>query len=280
MTAFDRPEYLARTLEGYAQLTGLTEYPFYFFLDGPSDAASAERCQQVRKIADAFEHPDKHVHARPKNIGIAHQIYESKKHLFTTYDAVLSCVDDYAVAPYALQAVLTAHQAYEQARPGVKFTMDAFHVNIGSAEEKQPQLDVLRLGYEHAFYLMTREVWDLIEPDFAEYVRLFIQPYVDAGAPRPYRRRNSGRIRAWFREKLGVNVASSFASSQDGLVRVSMQRQEIRAVTTEVNHTACFGMYGEHQNPGVFRKRRFDQMHLDLFDADDVLAALAKPRII
>jgi GT2 family glycosyltransferase len=110
MTAFDRPHYLKRVLASLDKLDGLCDLPLFFYVDGPYDEGSAERCAESARLCKEFNHPQKTVIVRDKNVGIATQVYESKQAVFSSgYDAVVSLVDDIIIAPYGLEAMLTAY---------------------------------------------------------------------------------------------------------------------------------------------------------------------------
>ncbi|MBO75984.1 MAG: hypothetical protein CME17_01015 [Gemmatimonadetes bacterium] len=279
MTAFDRPEYLARTLDTYKRLRGVDEHDFYFVLEGPHNQATKAKCEQVRQVAESFPHPNKTIWAREKNAGVAHQIYESKQRLFDMgYDAVLSCVDDFLVAPYALDALLLAYSELDE------YTSDLFTICVGSPtsssqEDKAANLDLFTAGGENTFYLKTRKVWTEIEPIYGEYIRKFITPQIERGHPTPYRSRPSGEIRKWFTEILGRPLNPPlFASSQDGCVDIACKIKNIKKMKTYVNHAKCFGEMGEHARPSSFHKSRHGRTVLHEFDRDEVLAALSTPR--
>jgi len=279
MTAFNRPEYLTRTLETYAKAAGLNDHDFYFVLEGPHDKDTEAKCKQVRGVAEAFPHPNKTIWAREKNAGVAHQIYESKQRLFSMgYDAVLSCVDDFIVAPYALEALLLAHKKLDE------YTSDLFTVCIGSPtsstqEDKAANLDLFTAGGENTFYLKTKEVWNEIEPIYGEYLHRFIEPRVRSGHPTPYRSRPNAKIREWFAAMLGRPLKPpTFATSQDGCVDIACTIRGIKKMKTYVNHAKCFGEMGEHARPSSFHKSRHGRTVLHEFDREKVLAALAAPR--
>ena len=279
MTAFDRPEYLARTLDTYKRLRGVDEHDFYFVLEGPHNQGAKIKCKQVYKVAEDFPHPNKTIWAREKNAGVAHQIYESKQRLFDMgYDAVLSCVDDFLVAPYALEALLLAYEKLDE------YTSDLFTVCVGSPslstkEDKLSNLDLFTAGGENSFYLKSRKVWTEIEPIYGEYIRRFIEPRIHSGHPTPYRSRSNIEIRKWFTEILGRPLKPpTFATSQDGCVEIACMIKEVKKMKTYVNHAKCFGEIGEHARPSSFHKSRHGRTVLHEFDREEVLDALSTPR--
>ena len=289
MTIFDRPEYLSRALKSFENLEGLEDHDLYFFAEGPYNNRTAKLCGDARRIAKDFKHPNKTIIYRDRNFGIAHQVYDSKCLLFRNYDMVLSCVDDFDVAPYALTALKTAYLAVES-RVDYPFLLDVYsatdlainsltpeNVSVQSREEKEKDLDLIVEGCHAAFYLMSKSVWEKIEPYYKEYIDMFVQPHIEKS--RPYGFRTNAAIRVWFAQLLGEALSPVYPSSQDACVEVVCKKLGIKKLSTRVNHIACFGERGEHQTPSSFAGSNYDLTKLDLFNASEVLEALSHPRI-
>jgi hypothetical protein len=280
VSAWNRPDYFHAVLNSYRE-ADLTGVDVFFFIDGPIPTSAAVPAQIDQVEAQAVEFAGRaNVFRREKNVGVPHQIYEAKRKLFDEmgYDLVISAVDDVVIAPYAVPAVLALYERLAARPSGKPFTADIYNTLVASREDKARQLGEIRVNGSMVFYAMGRDVWSKIGPVLSEYCSRFIQPLIDAGHPRPYKKRPHRAIRAWFSELKGVEIPPTFASSQDGCVRIAMDINGIEPWTTVVNHCANIGVNGEHCNIGVYRKLKFDQMNLDLFDRDEVLAALG-PRL-
>jgi hypothetical protein len=287
MTVFDRPHYLKRVLASLDKLDGLRDLPLFFYVDGPYDAGSADRCAESVRLCKEFSHPQKTVIVRDKNVGVATQVYESKRAVFSSgHSAAVSLVDDIVCAPYALAAMQVAYRALLPNFPGKLFTIDVFNKTDASRREKERSLGVLVPGRDHGTYIMPKEVWAYVGPLLKQYIDKFIQPLIDAGEDRPYRERSSPQIRKWYGEIVGEDsdchahvTNPKYPSSQDGCVAVSMLKHGITPLSTLVNHACHIGEYGEHMLPSFHEALGLSAMELHLFESYRVTRALQCPEI-
>ena len=286
MTVFDRPHYLRRVLASLDKLDGLRDLPLFFYADGPYDEGSAERCAESVRLCKEFSHSQKTVIVRDKNVGVAAQVYESKRAVFSSgHSAVVSLVDDIVCAPYALAAMQTAYQALLPNFPSKLFTIDVFNKTNASRSEKEGSLGVLVPGRDHGTYMMPKEVWTYVGPLLKQYIDKFIQPHIDAEEDRPYRKRPSSQIRKWYGEIVGGSDCHAhvtnpkYPSSQDGCVAVSMLKHGITPLSTLVNHACHIGEHGEHMRPSLHEALGLSAMELHLFGSHRVIQALQRPQI-
>jgi hypothetical protein len=284
---FDRPKYLKRALNSISQLRGLRDASLFFFVDGPYDKESSQRCAEAAQLCDDFDHPDKEVITRPKNVGTSTQVYGSKSYVFDLgYDFAVTIEDDFVCAPYALQALITAHSSVTALRPQQLFTLDVFNKNSTTHEQKLSQLhDIIPCGGQWVS-LTSSYVWSHVAPLLSQYNERFILPLIEGRLSRPYRSRPSVDIRKWYGHVIGSSspyyahvTNPKYPSSQDGCVAVAMMKNDIVPFSTCVNHAVHIGKEGEHMTPELHAKMGLDDVRLDLFDEGQVLAALRQLRI-
>ena len=275
MTAWCRPEYLRPVLASHAaaDLPGVDRF---FFVDGPIPGDTDEHRARIDESEALCRAAGGEVFRRERNVGVAHQIFESKRLLFGErgHDVVISCVDDVLIAPYAVPAVLALRDRLK----GTRATADIYNTTLATPKEKAGRLGNIMVNGDMVFCAMGKAEWDSIRPTYAEYIRRFIQPLRDAGLARPYRHRPHGPIREWLAELNGGSIAATYPTSQDGCVCMALKAQGIVTYSTVVNHCMNIGVLGEHCNPRVFKKIKLDKVSLDLFPQDDVLRAIRGAR--
>ena len=283
MTAFDRPDYLRKTLASYDKLKGFKDYDFYAYIDGPYDERTKKECQKSIEILLAYDHPSKTIDTQAVNQGIGPQIYRSKECAFQKYDYVISCVDDYIVAPYALKALQVGYEALM----GQLSTELMFDLYYCSDDIINPEIGKTILHevvpYQHgAFYVMPKSVWLKISPYLKEFIEKFIEPNVKAGIGRPYKNRPNGKIRKWIADTLGCPLKKLLfdGTASDAIVDVACYKEKVRRFSTKVMHIECFGAVGENCTSGFFEDSCYAKHKLYPYNEKKVLESLQNPVIV
>lgn len=280
---YDRPEFTRRMMESLLAADSIHEYPVFFFVDGAAanDPGAIKRVAEVRKLAEEFPHKHKTVLTQPENVGVGINIYEGKRTMFEEhgYDQAIMGVDDVIYAPYLFDAAVVLHDALRGKVIEKHFTTDMWSKCYMTREEKITHLSEVKCEGGQMIYVLDKDVWDQQKDFVSEYLELFIYPNVGK-YHRPYRVRNSGAIRRWLFDRLGKDLCPTWASSQDGVVRVAHLAKKIQCCATVVNHAINIGRHGEHTNEAVFKKLRFGEQDISNIDRDTVMEAVANPVLV
>lgn len=279
MPAYRRPAYFRQSLVSLMANPEVEDYDLWCFIDGPRGVEPADKMDAIEKCFRRHTPATSRVLRRERNVGVGHQIVGALDRLLVEehYDRAIWMPEDVVVAPYALAALLALQDAAQQ-RVGVhRLALASMSMNCQlPLEEKRASLRKLRPVTKFYFVCITRDVWAACRTLQHEYLRRFIQPYVTAGDPAPYRRRNTRRIRAWFAELLGRSCAG-VPSSQDFAFTVAVELARVYPVVPLVNHAHYIGKVGEHGTPAAFRRSGYHRVTLDLFPREKVIEALSNP---
>jgi hypothetical protein len=112
--AFKRPDHLGRALASLRQSPEFTKSPLYIFCDGPRNEADAAMTAQVKQVADSWQHPNKTVVARERNLGLAKSISGGIDRLCDEHGRAIAIEEDLTVSPVYLQFMNDALNRYSE----------------------------------------------------------------------------------------------------------------------------------------------------------------------
>ena len=224
MTAYNRPDYLQKTLEALARNPESQTLPFLFLLDGGPNAKQ----QELIEIIDSFHFPHCFIVAFPENLGCERNTVELKTFVFEHcgFKKVVVMEDDLLVPPWNRTASFECTSG--QKRIFLDLESSPFVARSPVKEKKEKLLSLLtnptrkalaprkstsktqdpywnmqdspqNVTYYHTppywVYCMSRDVWSKIRNIQLEFLSLFI----DRANPRYL---NHPAVRHWMLKKL------------------------------------------------------------------------------
>lgn len=283
MTAYNRPDYLKRSLEALAQNPESQELPLLFLLDGGPTAKQKE----LTLLIDSFHFPHCYIIAFPENLGCERNMVELRSFIFDycQFEKCLVMEDDLLLPPNGIGLLLRMHAWAEENIP--HFGILSLCSKIKPKKDKKQLLSFLtepvrkecsttknrevkkgdywnmrdspqNASYYHIppywVYCMSKEVWNKIRDTQLEFLARFIDRenphYLDHPA-----------VRHWILGKLlaakplldpaGAAILGNprlipIDSGQDGVIDICLRSQGLRYIVPAVNRIANIGEYGEH----------------------------------
>src|SRR5580700_5885255 len=249
--SFDRPHYLREVLHSLRGQV-FERDQIFLFQDGAINAwsgrtkAAAEKIEQCIEVFQGLI-PWGTVLASESNVNIALNYERAENHMFKTLGVpyALFLEDDLVLSPQYLTvigslldiATMDSRVAY----------VSAYGNMWASQHEQRQRRRELQHMHENWGFAMTRDAWLQERP--------FRERYLSLLDGRDYSERDNSRIRAFYEERgwktkvTSQDAARWIASVELGKVRI----------TTFACHARYIGEYGQHFNPDLYYRCRFDR---------------------
>jgi hypothetical protein len=115
LTAFDRPDYLRQTLDSWAKVDGLKEWPFIFRLEPSHWTGNLEMI--IRDFIDATGISDNaEIVVNEFRLGVLHHPWVAMEELFNDFDFVVRAEDDLVVSTDVLRYFEWAAETFRDDR--------------------------------------------------------------------------------------------------------------------------------------------------------------------
>jgi hypothetical protein len=110
--AYRRPSHTKRVLDALARCPEFRESALHIYCDGPRDPHTARAVEEVRAVAQAFDHSHKVIRCAEHNQGLANSIVSGVTELCESFGRVIVVEDDVLVSPAFLTYMNRALDAY------------------------------------------------------------------------------------------------------------------------------------------------------------------------
>lgn len=246
--AFNRPQYLKRTLESLAEQSAeaLRGREIHLFQDGIVNKISGRQYsspsvaeENIHEFLKLF--PKGFVHLQGENLGIARHFDFVEKHFFELrcLPAAIFLEDDMVLSPHYLGVM---DNLIEFALRNEKVGYVAAYGNHKASLQEQLRnpSGIIEMDHKWAFAL-TRRQWNRQKPFLSEYLELI--------AATDYQMRDHRKIVEWMISKGAVVPGTS----QDGIKDIALHLSG----AVKLNTYCCFGKYigqkGVHSTEQTYR---------------------------
>jgi len=120
--AFKRPDHLKVMLESLSNNKGFNDSNLYIFLDGPKTENDKSGHLETVAVAKNFEHKNKEVIIRDKNLGNKKNVIFSVTEVLKKHDRVICLEDDLKISRYFLKFMNNSLETYKDDK-------ELFHIN-------------------------------------------------------------------------------------------------------------------------------------------------------
>jgi len=273
--SFNRPTYLAQTLDSLAKNTLADKVDFYIYQDGPlnpdipyTTAEDEKKNIKLTKLCMELlvKAPFKHkkIFVNKENAGYGRQVQQAYK-LFEKYDNVFFTDDDHVVSKDYIKVLLKLHKQFPDAIVGAQATEEKNIPKVATLDEigiTTTQIQYVggtnirgpsRPGrWRYLGYLMPKDVYLQVKDQIDEYIE-FIGPSYQS---LPHRA---------VCIKWGVLV-----SGIDGVLDKILDGHAIPRIATVIPRAKYIGKQGMFGNEALFKAMGFDHNLRYEFEEDPI----------
>lgn len=110
---FNRPEHTKRTLDSLSKNPEFDRSPLYVYCDGARNDSELIEVKETRDLIQEWDHPEKIIVERDKNMGLANSIISGVTYLCEKYGKVIVLEDDLVTSPFFLDYMNSALIKYQ-----------------------------------------------------------------------------------------------------------------------------------------------------------------------
>jgi hypothetical protein len=278
--ACNRINYYKEMLTALApQLEGL---PVYVFLDMPEDPNQADLQEKHETFTKSLL-PSAKIVKRPANFGCGLNIFDARDQLFTNlgYQKVFVFEDDMVPASNYVEY---CNKLWDWSRQFSNVgAVQGWARCFANLSEKRRKNKEVRVTFDNAWgYLMGKECWDAIRPDFIDYITFL--------SDRLYANRDNMRISRWAHKFKQLNfmprgenpfeldplsrldeaaTLENLPTGQDGTTYLLMRHAGFVRLAPVVNRGKYIGKTGIHSTSELFLRAGLDRIVLDELKVPD-----------
>jgi hypothetical protein len=155
---FKRPDHTRRTLEALADNPEFLESDLYIYCDGARNEAEMGQVEETRQIIRDWQHPNKTIVERDRNLGLANSVISGVTQQCEKYGRVIVLEDDLVTSPFFLQYMNSALNLYKNDEEVISIHSYAYPI------DNLPETYFIK-GASCWGWATWRRGWDLFEPD-------------------------------------------------------------------------------------------------------------------
>jgi len=287
VVAYNRPHYFKEVLDSIAQNPESQTLPFFFVLDGGSDATQKENIELIEKSKIKY----KEIIARPHNYDCGRNIIDARRFMFDWcgFEKVIVFEDDMVISPQYISLLLNVHAWAKKEYDNVG-AVQCINRCYMDRETKKAYLDLVEEGsydqwwaycmdkdaheatkdllYEYEEKFLINWPQDILNgPALSEWIKYHLYSYPSKHHERMYpavkdyvaffeKRIESLKARLTMRR--GQDIETQFAFFKAGYVKI----------TTVVNRSRYIGKSGFWFTPEWWNQNNYDDIVLDCFEDD------------
>ena len=127
---YKRPDHTLRLLESLEKNNEFYSSPLFFFCDGPRSDDENIAVSSVRDLVRNWDHPNKTIIERDKNMGLANSVIDGVTQLCKHFGRVIVIEDDLIVAPFFLDYLNKALFLYKEEPRVMQISAHMFPVDF------------------------------------------------------------------------------------------------------------------------------------------------------
>lgn len=287
VVAYNRPHYFKEVLDSLAQNPESQTLPFFFVLDGGSEATQEENIELIEK--SAIKH--KEIITRPYNYDCGKNIIDARRFMFDwcNFDKVIVFEDDMVVSPEYISLLLNLYNWAKKEYDNVGAVQCINHCYM-DRETKKLYLDLVGEGcYDQWWaYCMDKKAHDATKDLLYEYEEKFLinwpQDVLNGPAlsewmkhhlysyPNKCHERMYPAVRdyvAFFEKRIeSLKVRLNMRRGQDLETQFAFFKAGYVKITTVINRSRYIGKSGFWFTPEWWNENKYDQIVLDCFEDD------------